>query len=107
MATRHGDCVVELGPGTRDGSSSGWTFRSNVAQRHLARRRVELGLEDTVFDLVRQGRAAQLLDGFVPGKSGVPDSNSYHLVQRSVDPKPWLRMNLKHISFFAAVTALA
>ena len=33
-------------------------------------RRVELGLEGhRFFDLVRQGRAAQLLDGFVPGKS--------------------------------------
>ena len=31
---------------------------------------MELGLEGhRFFDLVRQGRAAQLLDGFVPGKS--------------------------------------
>ena len=35
-------------------------------------RRVELGLEGhRFFDLVRQGRAADVLDGFVPGKSEV------------------------------------
>ena len=33
-------------------------------------RRVELGLEGhRFFDLVRQGRAAEVLEGFIPGKS--------------------------------------
>ena len=68
---RHGDCVVEHGSFARatvpalDGLS-GQTLLNAIWHE----RRVELGLEGhRFFDLVRQERAAQLLDGFVPGKS--------------------------------------
>ena len=48
------------------GSLSGQTLLTAIWHE----RRVELGLEGhRFFDLVRQGRASRLLDGFIPEKS--------------------------------------
>ena len=53
-------------PLVEDGSVSGPSLLDAIYHE----RRVELGLEGhRFFDLVRQGRAAEALDGFIPGKS--------------------------------------
>jgi len=53
-------------PALESGAASGPALLDAIYHE----RRVELGLEGhRFFDLVRQGRAVEVLEGFIPGKS--------------------------------------